>query len=1314
MLTHPGQRAVLVLALMLLPPGIATGWQMDTPLSQADASFLGEVPGDRAAWRISGAGDINGDGIDDLLVGAYYNSESANEAGQTYIILGRISGWSMDTGLADSDASYLGESEFDQSGGGLSGVGDVNGDGIDDLIIGAFGNSEAGLGAGQVYLIFGRNNGWAMDASLADADASFVGEFAGDYAGYYVSGVGDVNADGLSDFLIGAFHCDQGGADSGKTYLVLGKLSGWSMDESLSTADASFVGESSGDFGGYRVSEAGDMNNDGHYDFLVSAIENDESGTDAGQVYLVLGHASGWTQDVDLGGVDASFHGEVSGDRAGLDIGGAGDVNGDGFDDILIGASMNDENGQYAGQAYLVFGKAGGWAMDMSLAIADASFLAEDSGDHAGYALDGAGDVNGDGFGDLIIGAYVNDDAATGAGQTYLLFGTDSGWSMDMELSGADASFLGEFEADASGLSVAGVGDVNADSYSDFMISAFRNDEAGEGAGQGYLILDEWSPCADIDGDGFGYPGALSCPNGGAEDCDDADAAVHPGADELCNGIDDDCDGVVDEDDAVDVLTWYLDGDGDEYGDPATPETACVVPPGYVADAGDCDDADPAQYPGADEICNGEDDNCDGMVDEDDALDVLTWYLDADGDGFGDASEIEIDCGTPPGYVSADGDCNDTDPAVHPAATESCNLADDDCDGEVDEQGAAGCVDHFRDDDGDGYGLDADSFCLCSPTGPYSATTGGDCDDTSPQVNPGQVEVTCNTLDDDCNPSTADDIDDDGDGSTVCGGDCEDSDPTVYPSAQELCDGLDNDCDGLVPLQEADDDGDGYLGCDGDCEDTDPAVYPGATEVCDGADNDCDGDIDESFDDDADGFTTCEGDCNDNLAYVYPGAVELCDGIDGDCDGDIDNGFDLDADGYTSCGGDCDDQDPTVYSDALEDCDGIDQDCDGLIDEDFDLDLDGWTTCEGDCDDGDAAVFPGAEEICNGGVDDDCDPATDEEVDADGDGFSVCDGDCDDDEEEAHPYALEACDGIDNDCDGVIDQDTDDDGDGYVVCDGDCNDTDGTVYPGAPEGCDGVDNDCDGQLGPDEVDDDGDGQMACEGDCDDGDPLTYDGAPEQCDQIDNDCDGVVDEDVDEDLDGDGWNACQGDCDNEDADTYPGAVEACDGADNDCDGDLPDDETDDDGDGWMVCQGDCDDQDADLNLDDADSDGFDTCSGDCDDEDAGANPEDQDGDGWSTCDEPPDCNDVNDSVSPGYEENCVNGVDDNCDGLVDGDDPECAGDDDTDGDDDDTSGTGDDDDVGTACECKAVGGYGVTSPVWLVGLVVWAMLRRRQQ
>jgi len=347
------------------------------------------------------------------------------------------------------------------------------------------------------------------------------------------------------------------------------------------------------------------------------------------------------------------------------------------------------------------------------------------------------------------------------------------------------------------------------------------------------------------------------------------------------------------------------------------------------------------------------------------------------------------------------------------------------------------------------------------------AACNGDCDDGDVLRYPGAPER-CNTLDDDCDGSTADEfVDGDFDGWTFFE-DCDDTDSSVYPGAPEGCDFVDTDCDFAAGPDEIDNDGDGLDECTGDCDDTDPAILPGATEVCDGVDNDCDSVIPaDEADADGDGYRICDGDCDDTNAAVSPVGSEICDGLDNDCNGNTpSNEDDFDGDGWRPCEGDCDDGEAASYPGAAEICDGLDNDCDQFVPaNEEDGDNDGQFPCQGDCNDGDPDVYEGAPELCDGD-DNDCDGTTkDENVDNDNDGVSACEGDCDDDNDDVSPDLTEddsdTCfDSLDNDCDGDVD--ADDSG-----CDG--------VEPPADDDDAADDDDDSASTGDDDDDDDGGG-----------------------------------------------------------------------------------------------------------------------------------------------------------------------------------------------------------------------------------------------
>jgi len=656
------------------------------------------------------------------------------------------------------------------------------------------------------------------------------------------------------------------------------------------------------------------------------------------------------------------------------------------------------------------------------------------------------------------------------------------------------------------------------------------------------------------------------------------------------------------------------------------------------------------------ETCDGQDNNCNGLVDE---------GCDDDGDLHCDGAMTVV--GTPAVCGSGGGDCRDDDGTVNPGATEICNNGkDDNCNGVQDEEDADGCLHYFTDVDKDTYGT-GDWRCLCQPSGDYTALLNGDCNDADLNVNPGTKETCATVVDDNCD-GTANDI-----GATECKNFYTDQDSDTFGTNPFQCVCL---AEGMINTLKS-----------GDCADLNAGINPGIVEVYDNIDNNCDGQTDEGCDDDNDeycditmqfaagGSTACAkgaGDTDDGDPAINPEGIEICDDKDNNSNGGTDEGCDDDLDGYCdfamitintpkvclhgggtgiATGGDCNDTNPAVNAGVNEDCaTAYDDNCSGGTNDIgaegctpffYDADDDNWGTSASHC----TCIVEGWYNAPNP-------------------------GDCRDNDLAINPAAIDICDNLDNDCNGLTDDGCDDDLDGYCdvnlqyigspgICPsgaGDCADNDAAVNPSKIEVCDnGKDDNCNQSQNDENATDcvtfyaDSDADtyghattkkclcvvtgvysVTNNADCNDGEKTINPSATEICDGIDNNCNSATDEGCDQDGDGNcnaamvfkagGLGLCPkggGDCNDTDATIYKTKLaEACDGGDDDCNGAI-DNGCDEDHDRY--CDG---------TKDVTQVDGI-----------------------WpAVCTlGPGDCDDHNDDVNPGSLEICNNAYDDNCNG-----------------------------------------------------------------
>ena len=488
----------------------------------------------RSGRAASSAGDVNGDGIDDLIIGARRASPNTFRCGQTYVVFGGEGvGASGPIELSDLDGAngfvLNGIDASDYSGVALASAGDVNGDGVDDLLIGASSadpnNTYRG---GETYVVFGTvgiGSTGVIELSGLNGDNGFVlaGIDSHDGSGTAVS-AGDINGDGVNDIVIGTAGGDPNGSASGECYVVFGGeqvgAGGLIKLANLNGANGFVInGINKNDRSGCCVSSGGDLNGDGIDDLLVGAPFADPNRPFTGECYVVFGGENvGATGVFELSTLNGDngyvLKGADRDDNTGVSVSTAGDFNGDGVDDLVIGARDAAPNGRLSGKTYVVFGGddvgASGLIKLSSLNGAN-GFVLNGSGeyDRSGSVVSWAGDLNGDGADDLLIGAPHASPNGQSSGKTYVVFsGEGVGASGVIELSTLDGAtgfaINGASVRDSCGYPVAAAGDINGDGIDDILFSSSYASPNGLKSGQTYVVfgLRSTASPADINGGG--------------------------------------------------------------------------------------------------------------------------------------------------------------------------------------------------------------------------------------------------------------------------------------------------------------------------------------------------------------------------------------------------------------------------------------------------------------------------------------------------------------------------------------------------------------------------------------------------------------------------------------------------------------------------------------------------------------------------------------------------------------------------------------------------------------------------------------------
>ena len=486
---RPRRRLMLAIAWALALGGHATAQTFPASVSlgtlNGSNGFRLDGPAAARAGRsVSAAGDINGDGFGDLIVGAIDSS---------YVVFGK--GKQLPPSFALS--SLNGSNGFrldggDNSGHSVSAAGDVNGDHFGDLIVGASFADPNGTDSGSSYVVFGKRAPFPASLTLTSLDGTngfrLNGVALGDRAGVSVSAAGDVNGDNLGDLIVGAFRAASNGIDSGSSYVVFGKTMPFAASLALSSlngANGFRLDGISGDLSGLSVSTAGDINGDKLGDLIIGAPNANPYGLNtggAGSSYVVFGRRTPFTASFGLSSLNGNngfrLDGAAVSDLSGYSASAAGDINGDSIDDLMIGAIGAAPHGTFSGSGCVVFGKNSPFTTTISMTSLNGAngFCLEGvaANNNAGASVSAAGDVNGDGLSDLIIGAPGASPNGSNSGSSYVVFGTRAPFPARLALSALNGSngfrLDGVVANSASGFTVGSAGDFNNDGFGDLIV----------------------------------------------------------------------------------------------------------------------------------------------------------------------------------------------------------------------------------------------------------------------------------------------------------------------------------------------------------------------------------------------------------------------------------------------------------------------------------------------------------------------------------------------------------------------------------------------------------------------------------------------------------------------------------------------------------------------------------------------------------------------------------------------------------------------------------------------------------------------------
>jgi hypothetical protein len=449
----------------------------------AETQLESDQRGALLGFSVAGAGDVNGDGYDDVIIGAWRYDAGEKDEGAAFIFHGSAAGI-PDANATTANARLESNQPGAEMGEKVAGAGDVNGDGYDDVIVGAW-HYDAGEEDEGVAFIFHGSAAGIASGTPATANTRLESNQTGAGMSLSLDSAGDVNADGYDDVIVGAAHYNVDGSDEGAAFIYHGSVAGI-VSGNPDTANTRITGDQQGAQMGIAVAGVGDVNSDGYADIVIGAHTLDAGEPDEGAAFVFLGSAFGIQNPA-----PATAHARLEGDQAeawmGVSVGGAGDVNGDGYDDVIVGARLYDLNESDEGAAFIFHGAASGISSG-GPEVANTRLTGNQLGGWLGSSVDSAGDVNADGYDDVIVGASRYDTNERDAGAAYLFLGSVSG-VVNAGPVDAYAAFEADQEGAHLGYGVAGAGDVNGDGFGDVIIGVDQYDCGQKNEGAAFVFL---------------------------------------------------------------------------------------------------------------------------------------------------------------------------------------------------------------------------------------------------------------------------------------------------------------------------------------------------------------------------------------------------------------------------------------------------------------------------------------------------------------------------------------------------------------------------------------------------------------------------------------------------------------------------------------------------------------------------------------------------------------------------------------------------------------------------------------------------------